>query len=287
MGNYPQIDVGWSIIIITMNIKLFQKYQKRKYLLFIWGVAGTVVCFATIFAVYSLLRYHERLPQQPDIGGTVLTSHLLQTTEKLQASLNEPLSGSPAKTTETYISYMHDIENECTGFQTYVNLGQDMQQQSNTTVYLKKSTTMCHKLSSLATQSEKLYQAALPAMNIDTHIKRYQTLPLVWEMVRDAQLKAANSILSAVTQASKTMEYPTQAPQLVLQLKGALEDSHKLSYAPAVAQFQLNILAERQRYWLSYNELQNLMSALKVQLRSYCTNLSPADAGTLSACRQT
>lgn len=248
------------------------------------GGFGVVLLISAGIAVFYVATWRDRLPARADIGGVVLAHKLLVTSQQLQASLTDTAITNPGQTARTYITDMQAIEHDCRGFQTYADRSQNESPKSDTTILITKSASQCQELSKVASDSRKLYQAALPVLTIDAHVKRFQTLPLVSQLERASQLQAINSTVTQVKQAASSMDFSTQAPSLLQQLQTNANASKSFAYLPAVAQFQHSMLVERQRYWASYGDLQNLTMALKASVKNYCNNLPLKDSDNLFEC---
>ena len=266
---------------LLLLLKKF-KARRRFWLGIVVGVASTVTIGVVL---YNIINWRDRVPERADIAGVVLTYQLQTAAQKLQKSLDTPLDANTGQTTKSYIGYMQDIEKACQGLQDSLAKSKKESASSDTTVYLTKSGKLCDELSPIAANSRKLYQASLPVLSIDAHLKRYQTLPLVWESIRGGHLKTVESAITPTREAAGAMEFPTQAASQLAQLQNDIKTSQQLGYYPALAQYQRSLLAERQRYWASDGELQNLIDALKVQVGHYCSNLPSKDSHSLFECR--
>lgn len=267
-----------------IKLPLWLVRLKLLHLKWYW-YAATALFFVVLVTALLAALASAPLPSRTDKGAVVLADRLYKTVQNLQQSLNTPSTQAPGGIMQKYINNMELIERHCDGFQGYYAKSKALVPTSDTTAYLAKSSRLCGELSQIASNSRKLYQSTLPFFNIDAKLKRYQTLPLIDTLVRRHDKHAVDTSLDSVKHTVETMDFETQTISLLASVQNEIGTSTQLDYYPNIAQAQMTLLSERQRYWATYGELQSLIDTLRSQRSRYCKNLPVSQSDRMAECQ--
>jgi hypothetical protein len=170
------------------------------------------------------------------------------------------------------------MQQACSDIEQYASIAKRSSDTDATTQYLSKSNALCSDLMETIEESVATQTAALPILKVNSHLKRYQTLPLLRTTIRNRQEHDVAAGLQQLQRVTGSTGYPSQALPYLRQLRQAMDTNLGLSYYPALVTFQNNMSAERQRYWNNYGDLGNLINTLHTQLGRYCQNLPRQDS---------
>lgn len=246
----------------------------------------TAVCLGVVVlvgGVYVVL-HSSNLPQRADLGMVVVADDLYRTAQQLRTHVEDVLPKNTAQATDDYLSLLTRLETDCDHMVAYANRRTDRNLEEATA----KSKTLCEELSRIAKQSRSLYEAARPVLAIDGSLKRYQTLPVVSSLIRQHDMSAISDAKDAIGRVGKDGGFASESVALIDKLHSSASASNGLDYYPELRAFQSTLLAERQRYWTSYADIDGLVGTLKLQLRRYCRALPSSDAPHyIATCQKT
>ena len=248
-------------------------------------VSAAILVSLLVFVAFWSFRQSPETTS-PTVGGTVATSRLLTITKSLRDSFGRtPDRYDSARGTTQYLAAMQDIQRECDTLSGYFTAAKTARPDSATTQYLAKSTALCHDLTGVVRDSVSTTTVLKPLLTSSAHAQRYQTLPLIRDSIRSTHIKQVAAVSQQLPAVMKNLQHPNaQLPEQVLRLQQTLTASRDLSYFPALAQFQMDVYSERQRYWNNDADLGNLINTLDVYLGRYCRIL-PDDQAGLSVCK--
>jgi hypothetical protein len=246
----------------------------------------SIIILATLGYVLIQQAHQHPLDANPDRAATLATSDLLATANHLQESFDKPgASDHSGQTTRAYLGYLAEIQGDCRDLGGYLTTAQQAGAAEATINHLNDSSKLCADLSTMTSDSHTIYTSVSPLMTANHHLKRYQTIPLFANQIRQRQTAEVALSIKQLSGLVQAIDYPTQSVVLLKQLQTSIHSSRGLSYYSAVGTLQNQLLVERQRYWTDYGDLGALIHTLQIQLDRYCQSL-PAQGASLQACRQ-
>jgi hypothetical protein len=251
--------------------------MRRSHLQTIKNSWKPIVVILIVLFFASVLLMLNKSATDVNKEATATTADLLTSTKDLQKSFGPPINSE--QTADSYIIIMNRLLKDCDQIKKLKSLPVD----EATSSRLNNSSALCQDLSKLAGGSSIIYKATQPLLASSTHAKRYQTLPLFKNMIRQKHTKTVTAATQQITDQIDTIGYPTQALILLKQLQSDIESKKDLAYFPALQNFQNQLLAERQQYWTAYGDLAGLTRSLNEQLNGYCQSLQ-ATGTNLAVC---
>ena len=199
------------------------------------------------------------------------TLELRLTIDRLEVSLGD--SQPTGQITKRYLNHLAAIQKRCQTIKHDSTKAKD-DHGSPLLASFTATNSLCMDLVALSKDSGSAYQALLPLLGIDAHLKRYQTLPGMQSVTQSDHQRKVTTSLQALGQSSLAENgFPSAVSSLVSELDKTIQTSSNLSYLPALAHAQAQLLAERQQYWAAYGSLSDLKRELNVQIKRYCVQL--------------
>ncbi len=237
--------------------------------------SGIVAILVLAVLIWRHVIAQRALYAEPAVGAAIVNSDLHETTLKLRDSFGKTDTFNSKSNTEDYLDYMSRLREDCSEIHRYsTQVTQASTDSTPLSQYLTKSDQMCDELFALTADTIRITQAALPLLVADSHLKRYQTLPIVSGNIRNSHLKVTRDVIDQLPSVLDRVDYPTQLKSYAEQLKQSMDSNKGLSYLPALANFQTQMYSERQRFWNDDAELGSLINALGVYQERYCQNLA-------------
>ena len=240
----------------------WQRLRQKPYYRVSTAVVGLLLAVGIIFG----WQHHniERLNDDPVSGTRTELQKLAEAASGLHANLS---ANNPARATKAYLSYMNDIEGSCGRIATYHTRWQNSGAHTEADLF-NQSDALCADLSKLAAFSGNLYGAVQPVMDITTAPHSYQTFWPFAGPKRRGDIRAVTKSLTAThhylaSRPAQDVDFSSDAESGLEQLQRTALQSNGPGYLPAVHRFQLQMLGERQRFWVQYAGLDSLRQELQ------------------------
>ena len=232
-----------------------------------WAAAAAVVlaCGAIIFGLWYSGRHP--LKADPVAGTSTEIQQLSRVTAKLQASFSA--TAPPAKAAGQYLNYTNSMANNCARIAAYYGRWQQTGSPRTHPDFMSQSHDLCLDTAKLVAYSRNIYVPLQPLLTAGTTPHRYQTFALLANRAHSRQLKAAHLALNQLQQNDNqsrknpnAVDFPSDSLPELKQLIASLQASHGLGYLPALRTFQLQLMGERQLFWVQYAGIDDLVQTL-------------------------
>lgn len=248
-----------------------------------WRVITAVtVALLLLIGIATILRAPEE--HDSNTTGILTTSQLIVNAKELKQTLTERVSNKPAAAKE-YIALNNDLSDSCKKLISTYEKARDDNEKADTLLLLKNSYDLCQDLVGMTSATTTLYTIVLPVLGDSSNIKRYQTLPLIKARVITDHKRDVAIALSKL-QGDKYAKDPffEQAVDQLKKVQSTMNSSKNFEYTVILSNAQDQLLADRNRYWTAYGDVEGLISALNSQLIQYCNN-APGDDKPPKVCR--
>lgn len=230
-----------------------------------------------------LLNLHYNSVKDPYSSTVVQISRLVPLVKDVQQT---PNSREPTKSTYNYIHDLKLIKKRCKQIQEYNQATTPLQLDSTKRSILNQSRDLCTDLIRLADYSLVIYSSAEPLLSARTTARRYETFRPLSTHIRQRHLDAIKNAFNELKKApAGDIDFPSSSKNELEKLQAGIQDSKGLAYLPSLQQFQMNMLAERQRFWGPYANATQLTKSLQLQLDAYCQTLADSKSRP-SECKQ-
>lgn len=199
----------------------------------------------------------------PVLGTSLELKGLRADTSKLQASFNET---SLPKASSIYYSFLDEATRACSRVQHYHASWHAADSKANAG-FMNQSLALCQDMTKLVSYSHDTFTPLKPLLLASTTPRRVQTLPPfaghIHHNHEQAVATAMKQIGDSAPANSDAIDFASDATSNLKQLQLAMRSAQGLSYLPALHTFQMQMMAERQRFWVQYAGIDSLQQSLE------------------------
>lgn len=272
------------MLILYTCLYMSQRLRRIDRLMGVKRPGLGVLCMLLLLGVgtwYLVSRSDDALQKDPTVGMAIEANTLEAAVTKLKDSLYS--DAGPAETTSEYLDHLESINTSCARISDYNSASKGMEPAHIS--HTNQTVAICRDLTKLSGASSSIFSAVEPLLTASTKPRRFQTLSPVANRTRGNHKSVVNEAQEDIRKINlKEVDYPFAASAELQTLEQAIDDSKGLDYLPALRKFQLQILGERQQYWVTYADIESLQRSLKVQGDGFCQALNTKQ--TVSECKK-